>query len=275
LVLAVPQSEPVVSTFTGTVATPVALRPYIESVAQPEPSYALNPRNVSRSAERTSPENEKPPLAATAPMAAAEVPLVDPFTSGPPGNVAEGVTLRSPAEMARAKLFAWDGDPASVEAWRAAGFQPVVLSSLDLVPSLQTGMIDCLPNLPVYVLATRIFEKARFMIDVPWGQVVGATVIAKRRWDRIPPELRPRLLELAREVGARVDADARSADAEAVSAMRSQGLQVVEVEKRAWRAAAESGWPHIRGQVVPADLFDEVKRYRDEYRAGVVATRAH
>jgi TRAP-type C4-dicarboxylate transport system substrate-binding protein len=178
---------------------------------------------------------------------------------------------RTPAELARAKLFAWDGDPASVEAWRAAGFHPVVLNSLDIVPSLQTGMIDCVPNLPVYVLAARIFENARHMIDVPWGQVMGATVIAKRTWDRVPAELRPRLLELAREVGARVDADARSADADAVAAMRSQGLQVIEVEKGPWRAAAEKGWPHIRGKVVPAELFDEVVRLRDEDR--VVAAR--
>jgi len=34
---------------------------------------------------------------------------------------------RTPAEMTDAKMFAWDGDPASVEAWNVAGFRPVVL----------------------------------------------------------------------------------------------------------------------------------------------------
>ena len=63
----------------------------------------------------------------------------------------------TPAEMADAKMFAWDGDPASVEAWKAAGFRPVVLSSTDAVPSLQTGMINCLAN----VLAQR---RARLLL---------------------------------------------------------------------------------------------------------------
>ena len=49
---------------------------------------------------------------------------------------------------ADAKVLAWEGDPKSVEAYRAAGLHPVVLSSTDIVPSLQTGMIDCVPNVP-------------------------------------------------------------------------------------------------------------------------------
>ena len=39
-------------------------------------------------------------------------------------------------------MWAWEGDPKSVEAYRAAGLKPVVLAATDIVPSLQTGMID-------------------------------------------------------------------------------------------------------------------------------------
>src|SRR3569623_917612 len=45
-------------------------------------------------------------------------------------------------EMQGAKMFCWEGDPASAEAWRAGGFHPVVMSSTDIVPGLQTGLID-------------------------------------------------------------------------------------------------------------------------------------
>ena len=33
-----------------------------------------------------------------------------------------------------------------------------------------------------------------------------------------------------------------------------------------WRQLSEAIWPKLRGTMVPADLFDEVKRLRDEYR---------
>ncbi len=64
----------------------------------------------------------------------------------------------TPAEASKAKVWAWEGDPKSVDAYRAAGLHPVVLSATDIVPSLQTGMIDCVPNVPLYVLTARLFD---------------------------------------------------------------------------------------------------------------------
>ena len=175
---------------------------------------------------------------------------------------------RTPAEMSDAKMFAWDGDPASVEAWKAAGFRPVVLSSTDVVPSLQTGMIDCLANVPLYLLTARLFERANHMVDVPWGYLIGATLVKKEAWDKIPADLRPKLLAIANEMGARVDADAKKLNDDAIAAMKKQGLDVIHVDPKPWLATAEKAWPVVRGKVVPTAFFDEVVKARDAYRAG-------
>ena len=174
---------------------------------------------------------------------------------------------KTPAEAAGAKVFTWEGDPGSVKAWKAAGFTPVVLSSTDVITSLQTGMITCVPNVPLYVLTARLFEKAPYMIAVPWGWLVGATVVRKDAWDKIPADLRPKLAAVARELGARVDAEVAKLNADAVAAMKKQGLNVVEVNQADWRALAEKSWPVVRGEVVPAPFFDEVKAVRDSIRA--------
>jgi TRAP-type C4-dicarboxylate transport system substrate-binding protein len=176
---------------------------------------------------------------------------------------------RTPAEMAagNAKVFAWEGDPKSVEAWRVAGFRPVVLSSTDVVPSLQTGMINCVTNVPLYILTTRLFEKARAMVDLPWGFIYGATIVRKDAWERIAPEVRAKLQAIAVELGAKVDAEVRKLNVDAVAAMKTQGLQVVSVDARPWREVMERAWPVVRGGVVPAAFFDEVKAARDQCRA--------
>ena len=173
----------------------------------------------------------------------------------------------TPAEMADAKMFAWDGDPASVDAWRAAGFRPVVLSSTDVVPSLQTGMINCIANVPLYLLTARLFERANHMIDTPWGYLIGATLVRKDAWEKIPADLRPKLLAIARELGRHVDDEVLKLNDDAVAAMKKQGLDVVEVDPRPWQAAAEKAWPVIRGKVVPTAFFDEIVKARDAYRA--------
>jgi TRAP-type C4-dicarboxylate transport system substrate-binding protein len=176
--------------------------------------------------------------------------------------------FQTPAEAAGAKIFAWEGDPGSVKAWKAAGFNPVVLSSTDVITSLQTGMIECIPNVPLYVLTARLFEKAPYMIDVNWGWLVGATVVRKDAWEKIPADLRPRLLAISRELGQKVDLEVARLNTEAVAAMEKQGLKVVKVDAAAWRAMAEKSWPVVRGEVVPAAFFDEVKALRDAQRAG-------
>ncbi len=174
---------------------------------------------------------------------------------------------QTPAEMKGAKVFSWEGDPAAVAAWKAAGFTPVVLSSTDVVPSLQTGMINCVTQVPLYVLTARLFDKASYMIDVNWGFLVGATVVKKEVWQHVPAELRPKLLQIAHELGGRVDAEIARLNDDAVVAMKKQGLTVVAVNPVPWRQAAEKAWPAVRGKVIPEAFFDQVKRERDAYRA--------
>jgi TRAP-type transport system periplasmic protein len=171
---------------------------------------------------------------------------------------------QGPADMADAKIWAWEGDPKSVEAYRAAGLKPVVLSSSDIVPSLQTGMIDCVPNVPLYILTTRLYERAPNMMDVAWSYMIGATLVRKDAWDKVPADLRPKLLGVAQELGAKVDAEVKRLNADAVSAMQKQGLTVVKADLPAWRTAMEKTTPYVRGGVVPAAFYDRLRAVRDE-----------
>jgi TRAP-type C4-dicarboxylate transport system substrate-binding protein len=174
---------------------------------------------------------------------------------------------RTPSEAGDAKVWAWEGDPKSVEAYRAAGLHPVVLSATDIVPSLQTGMIDCVPNVPLYVLTARLFDRANHMLDVPWSYMIGATLVRKETWEKIPADLRPKLLAIAAELGKKVDDEVRRLNAEAIQAMQKQGLQVVPGDVGSWRMAMEKSWPIVRGGVVPAEIFDDAKGARDQCRA--------
>ncbi len=172
----------------------------------------------------------------------------------------------TPAEAASAKVWAWEGDPKSVDAYRAAGLRPVVLSATDIVPSLQTGMIDCVPNVPLYVMTARLFEKANYMMDAPWSWMLGATLVRKETWDKISPDLRPKLLAAAVELGKKVDEEVRRLNTDAVAAMQKQGLKVVPTDPAPWREVMQKVWPIVRGGVVPAEFFDAVKAARDACR---------
>lgn len=170
----------------------------------------------------------------------------------------------TPEAAADAKFFAWDGDPGSIEAFKLVGFRPVVLSSTDIVPSLQTGMITCVAQVPAYVLTARLFDKANKMMDYPWAYLIGATIVKKEVWEKISPEVRPKLLAITREMMGRIDAEVKRLNDDAVAAMKKQGLEVVKVDPGPWKKAAERSWPAVRGKVVPEAFFDQVVKLRDE-----------
>jgi TRAP-type transport system periplasmic protein len=170
---------------------------------------------------------------------------------------------KTPEEAADGKFFAWDGDPGSVEAFKLMGWRPVVLSSTDILPSLDTGMISCVTQAPAYVLTTRLFERANQMIDYPIAYMIGATVVKKDVWDKIPAEVRPKLLEIAREFGHRVDAEVKKLNDDAITVMQKQGLALIKVDPASWDKVTMKGWPAVRGKIVPVEFFDDFVKQRD------------
>jgi TRAP-type C4-dicarboxylate transport system substrate-binding protein len=172
------------------------------------------------------------------------------------------------ADMQGAKMFCWEGDPASADAWRVGGFHPVVMSSTDIVPSLQTGLIDTVALAPLYAYSSRVFERAKFMLDLPWAVLTGATVVRKDDWEKVPADVRPKLIEISREYSKKIGAEVRRMDSEALDNMVKQGLVVVKPTAPAdFAKAAQKTYDIVRSRVVPAATFDEVKKLVDEAHA--------
>ena len=176
----------------------------------------------------------------------------------------------TPAEAKALKLFQWAGDTNLLQLYKETGFHPVPLSTNDLLPSLQTGMVDGFSSTPLAALAFQWFGLAPHMADLQYAPLTGATVVEKRAWERIPPGLRPKLLEASRRAGQRLRTEIRRLNREAVDAMVKNGLAIHKVSpavQAEWRRMVEGVYPKVRGTIMPVEAFDAVKGFRDEYRA--------
>lgn len=182
----------------------------------------------------------------------------------------------TPDEMKRLKLFSWAGDMKTTEAYKKMGFDPRPAPSTELITGLQTGLFESFLAPPQVALITRYYEQTKYMTDMKVQILMGATVIRKETWERIPAELRPRLMASARTAGDKLQKSIRDGYQRDVDAMKKAGLVVVPVDARVremWRRSVEVGYPIIRGGVMPADAFDDALRYRDEYRRQKGAAR--
>ena len=174
-----------------------------------------------------------------------------------------------PDDMKSMKLFNWAGDSKSLEIWKTAGFNPVPLPSTELATALQTGLVNVFQSPPQLAVITRQYENAKNMLDIHWALLLGATVINKATWERIPPEIRTALLADSQETGRRLREEVRKSAEVDVEAMKKRGLNVINLDPKAraaWLATAEATYPRVRGDFVPAWAFDDAMKYRNEYR---------
>ena len=175
-----------------------------------------------------------------------------------------------PADYRKMKVFAWAGDNPQVDIMKSLGYQPVVLEISDILPGLQTGMINMVPSTPFYALIGQFYRHAPYMLDMNWVPIVGAVVVTRKTWEAMSPEGRKALRQAGDLAGIELRAISRRENEESVEAMKKRGLKVqpltAELEAE-WRKVAEHAYPMIRGSMVPAELFDEVQRLLQEYRS--------
>ncbi len=179
----------------------------------------------------------------------------------------------APEEAKALKLFlsTSGGDPTLLQLYKETGFHPVPLSVNDLLPGLQTGMVNGYNATPLVSLAFQWFGLAPHMADLRWAPLTGATVIEKKAWEKIPADLRGKLLEASRDAGRKLHDEVRRLNQEAIGVMVKNGLKIHKVPpdvQAQWRRMVEDIHPRVRGGIMPAEAFDAVKKYRDEYRAG-------
>lgn len=169
-----------------------------------------------------------------------------------------------------AKLYVWAGDDKTAELWKKANFNIVALAATDMLPSLQTGMINAFNTTPLLALANQWFALTAAMIDMPWAPLVGATIVRKEVWEKIPAEIRPELETAAREAGENLDAQVIELERQAITEMEKRGLKVLKptaAQLEEWQKLMKGVYPQIRDEIVPSAWFDEALQAVEKKRA--------
>ncbi|MBN2507340.1 MAG: TRAP transporter substrate-binding protein DctP [Verrucomicrobia bacterium] len=175
-----------------------------------------------------------------------------------------------PDDLRKFKLFSWAGDVRSYDLWKASGYNPVALETAGIAQGLMSDTINVVPLPPFFALAGQLYDQTPYMLELNWAPLVGATVVRKSSWERIPADLRTALLQIAAETGRQIKTDGRAESDAAVAAMVKRGLTVTPVTpaiEAEWRAAVDAVRDQIRERMVPADMYDEAQRHLKEFRA--------
>jgi len=174
-------------------------------------------------------------------------------------------------DIKAAKLYTSQGNDRMVQWYKANGFRPVALSAGDIPAQLKlsTGMIDAAPSPPYPALLLQIFRDAKYMLDVRVAPLYGAVVITNDAWNKIEANDRPIVMAAAKNAEKRLLGDAPKLDADSIATMKTRGLTVTMLDPKtaaSFRAEADAFVKTMRGQMVPADIYDAAVRERDAFR---------
>jgi TRAP-type transport system periplasmic protein len=191
----------------------------------------------------------------------AEVGFVYVFTNTP---------VRSLADMSNVKMWSWEGDLVAEETFKAFGLHPYPLSVVDVLTSLQTGLINGAYISPYAAIAMQWNTRVKYMMSVPLADACGAVVVAKRTFDALPADLQEILLRNGKKYMGELTRKSRQENADAIPTMKKNGLQVIEVNSpqtlKEYQAAGKRARQALAGKLYDQGFLDRVERSLDDFR---------
>lgn len=177
-------------------------------------------------------------------------------------------------EVARGqKWWMWKGDQLSRAVYDAIGITPVPLSFTDVMTSLSTKLIDTASITPYGAVAYRWHQRFDYMSEYPTTNVLGATIVTKRIWDKIAPEHQQAILDICPAYFEKMNRHVREQDRKSIEILKKSGIEIVPFDPennkeqfefifKASRKARES----LVGEMYSRELLEKTLSLLEEYR---------
>jgi TRAP-type C4-dicarboxylate transport system substrate-binding protein len=178
----------------------------------------------------------------------------------------------TPDDLKKQKLFIWAGDADALQIWKESGFHVIPLTPTDIMPSLQSGMIDAFSTTPLSAASYQWFGLAKNMCEMKWAPLIGGIVVSTATWSKIPADVAAKLENVAQQIGNDMQADILKSDEAAMTIMKKNGLIVNPVPpsvEKVWQTTVESSIAKGLLKNTAKDLFETVKKYLNDYRASL------
>ncbi|HEX4047502.1 MAG TPA: TRAP transporter substrate-binding protein DctP [Elusimicrobiota bacterium] len=185
--------------------------------------------------------------------------------------------ISGPDDMKKAKMWVWEGDPIAEAAYKALGVDPIPLSVVDVMQSLQTGLIDAVYGPPLGVVALQWFQRLKHIYPVPMAESTGAVLISKKFFDALPADQRRALVDLSAEHLKRLNELSDADNDTALASLQKQGLilgpEPGPAVMRRYAALGRAARRDLTGRLFDAKLLDQVEKELAALRARKTAKR--
>ncbi len=167
--------------------------------------------------------------------------------------------IARPADIRATKMWVWDADPVSSTVMKVAGVNAVPLGVPDVLPSLQTGVIDAFSNSPYGAIALQWYTKARYVTNLKLAMIIGGTVMSARSWGGLPAAHQEVIKAIGHKHHHKLLRRIRADNDAAIKTLVSKGIQVVPPQAFSeWKAIADKVRKTMTGSFFDPALIREM-----------------
>lgn len=190
----------------------------------------------------------------------AEVGFVYVFTNTPVAKV---------SDMHNVKMWEWEGDPVAEATFKAIGINPIQLSITDVLTSLQTGLINGVYTSPLAAVSLQWFSATKYMMEYPLTNSMGAVVISKRDYDKLPADLQQILLKHGKTFMRKLTEQSRKDNITSLETLKKNQIKFIKPdanEAKSYDAVGRTARASMVGKLYSEDLLRRVEQSLGEYR---------
>ena len=169
------------------------------------------------------------------------------------------------------KLKAWipEGDPIAAELIKSFGVSPIPLNIPDVLPGLQTGIINAVAVPPVVALALQWHNHVEYMLDLPLIYVYSMLAMDGKSMSSMELEDRALTIGLLDGVFRKVDMENRVDNEKALAALKAQGIKIIKpTQLEAWESIARKSIDDlVQSGGISADVVNTFQQHLIDFRS--------
>ncbi|MGH8494204.1 MAG: TRAP transporter substrate-binding protein DctP [Moraxellaceae bacterium] len=142
--------------------------------------------------------------------------------------MSKNAPVSSISTLRKQRVWIPDNDHQSEEAMKVFQVTPVPLSLADVLPSLQTGIIDTVASSPIATVALQWHTQVKYFTDLPLSYFVGTLAIDKKSFAKLSPADQAVVREVMGKVFKEIDVQNRKDNVSAYNALLKQGIKPVK-----------------------------------------------
>lgn len=143
--------------------------------------------------------------------------------------------IKNVAELRKGKVWVWEDTAMGRAVFKELGVNAIPLGIPDVLVSLQTGMIDTVYASPLAAISMQWFTRVSYLTDVPLSYSVGAVILQKGAFEKIPQSLQGVVEETFRKHLALLKENVRKENQKALGVLTKQGVKTVTIAPKEFK----------------------------------------